>query len=476
VKKLLLFVLLCSCFSLFAYGQDQAGESTVDSGEAAGGVEDTASERRSSRAAFFSGEGAALSTGKRESRRYFELEIADFSLGLNGIGLGKFLDGSFLDFGDLNVDGMPGFKGGVRLFANPVKFRVSIGNTFNLDFFTGAQTDIFVNLPKKTTDSLSRLMEISNEKPPGYNGGTPTSGEESKYENELDNYINSLTGVDATMSAGAGAFIELGMGGSKTLLNDRLWVRVAPSLFFTLLYMKNDEVRLTGYENKQNKKYGLRGEGEMTLYSAWDLSEEVNPFASPGVDLTLEACYALWSVLDAGISVSHIPIVPSTLRHSKSLDMSKITMTVDGDLKKVAQNPNKTVDFNVPELDSIFEDGQDDNKKVTRPVRFDFYTLYKPFKSPILVIRPNVGATLNTLAGTSMFNWGVNIQFNAPLIFSAFIGTGLTEGTWSNRAGIGLDFRAFEFDIGAGLAAPTFAESFSIKRGFEVAIGFKAGF
>jgi hypothetical protein len=214
----------------------------------------------------------------------------------------------------------------------------------------------------------------------------------------------------------------------------------------------------------------------MKLYSAWDLDEDVNPFASPGVDLTLEARYALWSVLDIGLSVSHIPIVPSTLSHSTTIEAEKISMTVDGDLEKIINDPNSAVDFNIPDTDSLLKNSESESEKVIRPVRFDFYALYKPFKSPVLILWPNIGATVNSAAGASLFNWGITVEYNAPIIFSAYIGTGLTEGLWANRLGIALDFRVFEVDLGAALAGADFVGSFSPKNGIMAAVGFKFGF
>jgi hypothetical protein len=439
-------------------------------------AEDTKSEKRRRLAAFFRGEGAALSSGKRDSRRYFEIGLLDLNLGLGGIGIDKFFDGDFFDFDSLDMERASGFTGDIRLFTNPVYFKVSVKDVFVLDFFTGAEMNVYVNLPKNTIETLDGIMKKANEPPPTYTGGTPTQEQITEYQKQLAAYIDGLAGADATMTAGAGAFIELGIGGSKTVLNDRLWIRAAPALFFTLLHMKNNNVKLTGYKNDAAKKYGLQGSGSMKLYSAWDLDNEANPFASPGVDLTLEASYALWSVLDAGITVSHIPIIPSTLTHSKSLDASKITMTVDGDLEKIINSPDSAADFNVPDLYSIFEDSNDESERVIRPVRFDFYTLYKPFKSPVLIVKPNIGATLNTAVGDAMLNWGINIRYNAPVIFSIFIGTGLIEGMWTNSAGMSLDFRVFEVDLGAALAASDFAGSFSPKNGLMAAIGFKIGF
>jgi hypothetical protein len=461
---------------------DRAREAASDGDEAPAEAEtaenDAQSEKRLKRAAFLKGEGAALSTGQRASRRYFEIGLLDLNLSLAGLDMTKFFTGDILNFGNLDVEQISGFTGDIRLFTNPLYVKIPIKNVFTLDFFTGAQMNVYLNLPKKTIDSLNDIMDIANAERPDIPSMSDPSDIEAAikaYQTKLENYVGKLAGIDAGMTAGAGVFIELGAGGSKTFFNDRLWIRAAPSMFFTLLHMKNNDISLKGYSDQTNNKYGLSGSGSMKLYSAWDLDDDVNPFASPGFDLTLEARYALWSVLDLGLNVSHIPIAPSKLTHSKSINAEDISMTVDASPEKIMSDPESAIDFNIPELDSLLEDSESENEKVRRPVRFDFYMMYKPFKSPILVVRPNIGATINSAAGAGLLNWGINIEFNAPVIFSASIGTGLTEGLWANRVGISLDFRVFEVDLAAALAGADFAGSFSPKNGMIAAIGFKVG-
>jgi hypothetical protein len=460
--------------------EDAAAEDVTAAEDAAAedaAAEEARAERKRRWDAFFKGEGANLSTGKRELRRYFELGLLNLDLGVAGLDFSKFMKGSFFDFGNLDVENLSSFTSDIRLFTNPVYFKISVGNAFTLDFFTGAQMNMYVNLPEKTINSLKGLMDFANIDRPTedeFNNNPPVAAAKlMAYQQKLGNYVKNL---DASLTAGVGAFIELGAGFSKTILSDRLWFRAAPSLFFTLLHMKNNSIGLKGDADIVNQKYGLKGTGWMKLYSAWDLDEDVNPFASPGVDLTLEARYALWSVLDLGLNVSHIPIIPSTLTHSKEIDVSSVSMTVDASHDALMNDPESAINFNVPELDDLLKDGPNENKIVLRPVRFDFYTLYKPFKSPIFIVKPSIGATVNSAAGAGLFNWGLGLEFNLPIIFSAYIATGLTEGLWANRAGIALDFRLFAIELGAAIAAPDFVGSFSSKNGLMVALCLKAGF
>ncbi|MDR2659535.1 MAG: hypothetical protein LBC27_06050 [Spirochaetaceae bacterium] len=477
MKKVCFIFLISFCSLFFLYAQNDevngeespaqpetqtTGEEPEPISELAEETEDDADKKEAPAKrpfklpSWMTSEGASLSTGRQETRKTFELGIADITLltSLKGFNLFEIDSWSGFDPAD-----MKDFNMDIAFFVNPIYFRLPVKNVFVFDFFTGTDITARVNLPEKTISTLKKIRELAS-------GDTPDS------ISELQNYINWLKNneINNGMAAGVNAFLEMGIGASKTILNDRLWLRAAPSVFFTLFYMKHKEISLNGYNNSDNTQFGLEGNGSIDLYSAWDLDRTVNPFNSPGVDITLEALYAVWPVLDAGLSISHIPLVPSTLNYRMSLDVSDISMYVD------TTDPSSMIQFNMPDVDKMIMSSDNENKQIFRPVRFDLYALAKPFKSPVLIIRPNIGATVNTaFSDSAFFNWGLNIQFNAPKIFSAFIGTGLTEDVWAQRLGLSFNLRFFELDLGAALAGSSFVESWS-GQGFIVSIGLKAGF
>ncbi|MDR1363228.1 MAG: hypothetical protein LBJ35_04185 [Spirochaetaceae bacterium] len=472
MRKILLVFLVNICFLSFLYGQsneDDGGDvydtSASDTpiepdteAESAGQNDEeySAAAASSKLPLWMTSEGATLDTGRRESRKRFEIGVADIAISnvLNGVDLFSLLGGSDSD-GGFNPEKMNSLSVDLDVFVNPLYAKFPINDTFTLDVFTGADVAVRMNLPEKTLKALKDIKNLA----------------ENQDISDLQNYVANLQKIDSGISAGAGVFVELGAGGAKTLMNGRLWVRVAPSLYFTMLYMKHSKISLKGYSNNNNE-FGLEGEGAMHLYSAWDLDSggSDNPFSSPGLDFTLEALYAVWPVLDAGLSVSHIPLIPSTLKHRMTIDGSGLSMYVD------TNDPDSLMKFNMPDLDNMMSGGDGESKTVSRPARFDFYAFVKPFKSPVFIIRPCIGATVNTVfSDTALFNWGLKFQYNAPRIFSAFVSSGLTEGVWEQRVGISLDARAIELSLSAGLAGSSFAESWGGK-GYAVAVGLKTGF
>jgi hypothetical protein len=488
----------------------------------------------------------ALSTGKRESRKYFEMGLLD--LDLSGALGGMTIDGvmelmnSSSDVADTdsaeegssitNASNMPdltaienGLKVDLDLFTHPVYVKIPFKDVFTLDLFTGADVKAALGMPKDTAKTLktimSKLKDLKLDPPPAsLYSSIPTSEAEVAERFEMAKaYQKTMQGVlevikeatsediDKGIEASASLFAEAGIGGSKTLLNDRLWIRAAPSVFFTILYMEQGSAGLDGDPGVSDPgKYGLKTTSSgLDMYSAWNLTDgPVAPFASPGFDLTLEAAYALFSMLDIGVAVSHIPIAPSTLRYKTSInvtgenaisfktpDLREVetlvyrnvdTFTDAMDLVQEANDIDiealsEDIELSYPEnITDAFSTTDGESKKVKRPTRFDVYGIFKPFRTPILVLRPNVGATVHTVSNGDdpLFNWGLSIQFNAPKVFSASIGTGVTEGVFANRLGLAFDLRAFELDLGAGLTGTTYKESFS-GNGLAAMVGIKFG-
>lgn len=414
-----------------------------------------------------------LSTGGRDSRPLFELGLLDISLtgAVSGMGI---LDAPKLlgTSGPINATGLDLLKADIGLFARPVYARFPIEDLFVLDVFTGLEAKVRANMTAETVNALYTVNSLVTVAVAAilniYDGNY-----EKAVQDIYDYLADGVSNVDGEVTAGGSVFAELGFGGSKTLPGGRLWVRAAPSLFFTILSMKEGTARIKGLNKRPGTDYLLKGDGAVDMYTAWDFGGggSVNPFASPGLDITLESRLAILPELDAGLSVFHIPLVPSLMRHKTVIDATKmdIPISLDGITDMIM-----TGEFPSLSLSGMFVHGMGAHEWVMRPVRFDAYALIKPFRAPLLVVRPSAGASVNTAFAPAMFNASLGVQFNTPGIFSASVGTALTEGVYTQSFGAAFDFGAFAFDLGLGLSGLTFADSWRVK-GMSAAIGFKFG-
>ncbi|GHV80606.1 hypothetical protein AGMMS49944_23970 [Spirochaetia bacterium] len=262
-------------------------------------------------------------------------------------------------------------------------------------------------------------------------------------------------------------FAEAGLSWHGTLLEDKLRISAASAYYVPLIYVP-----------KSNLAYKLETRVDGSLYvgvvGAMDLYTVLNNPSSigGGGDLSLTGEYALFPIIDVGSTISHIPIVPAVLTNGKKF-------TVTGD---IINTPSLLSD-GIGETKFGGEEGESiPDRMVVRPMRFDFYVLYRPFRKDVLTIKPSIGYTVLNPSEETYFNGVLEIQlhagkFNAAMpgyIFFLYLNTGVEEGYWRHRLGFALNFRAVELDFEAGLRSQDYLKSYQAS-GVEIAFGMKFG-
>ncbi|MDR2468147.1 MAG: hypothetical protein LBD22_04210 [Spirochaetaceae bacterium] len=409
---------------------------------------------------FISTEGADLSTGYRR-QRLFEIGFAETQLGLSNswFAFGEVLDlftgfsedfniNQFLSKGELAVE--------TAIYSKPVSAKFRIGSLFTMDLGIGMEANLFFNTSKATIDSLSSMLNLTK-----LDRNDTTA---------LANAFNSLN-VQGDFYAAGSAFMFLNIGAEKSFLNKKLLVRAAPSVYVPVFYMPQTDVHLNT-DRSDPAWLSLIGKESA---GAWLFSSEN---MTAGMDLSLETRYAVWPILDAGATIDNIPMVPATMRNKKTYEID-----IDYQLPNIPyilDNQGMYPDL-MDKLDDIsmkfdFNETNSANtpRKVLRPTRLGFYAIIKPFKSRFLLIRPDLGCSLNTAADFSYFNWGLRGELNLPVL-SVSGGTRLFESVWSQYITLVLDTRIFEFSLGVALRGPTFVSSWT-ARGVGLSLGFKFGF
>jgi hypothetical protein len=132
-------------------------------------------------------------------------------------------------------------------------------------------------------------------------------------------------------------------------------------------------------------------------------------------------------------------------------------------------------DPEIPEID-FDQSYYKSSLKVFRLLRFDVYVRYKPFNSEFLVLRPNIGFSVNINKGNSegYFNTGLEALFHPFDMLTIYIGSGYKESIWMHKAGLNINLRAFELDLEGALRNQDLAGAF-LGRGFNFNLGLRFG-
>ncbi|MDR0636284.1 MAG: hypothetical protein LBF87_04325 [Treponema sp.] len=270
------------------------------------------------------------------------------------------------------------------------------------------------------------------------------------------------------VSVAGGIFMETGLRGFLHL--DRWTFTASPAAFVPLVYIPKSTLK---YSLNTSNNFKLSVDGKIDVYTPFSLKEgdyaQIADMSHAGFDLTIGAEYGLFDWLYVGGTANNIPIIPSTLTHR---------MTIKADDLSIGLGDNPLSD---PKMETNMEVGDpeyvtDANQSVSRPLTFDVYAKWQVLDMRFLkfVLKPNIGFTALTASGDPNFNWG--IQADTSLLFLSFqLGTGLNQGVWKHRAGIGINLRILEILAEASLQSTDFLGSFNAS-GLGIGVGFRFGF
>jgi hypothetical protein len=334
------------------------------------------------------------------------------------------------------------YAGGNVAFSTFINFNVI--KNWDFGFFAGVQADGFMGGPKEFTE----LLRQGN--------------------------LQSKS-VDLSLSMGASAFIDAGLR-LETRVN-KLRLSFKPAAFSPVFYVPPPTMKLK--LTMDGSGMDMEGKLDLDVYSALDMENlfqgnivDALPDTIPlGFDIALEGAYSLLPILDVGLNISNVPLVPAQLhyRMSQSFKMEGAWNDLYNDLS--------TGNLAMP--DPVSDQSFENNASfwVFRPLRFDFFADIRPVEVDLFVIRPHVGFSVLTMHGydKACFNLGADMQINLVNVFSLSLASGYRERLWRHALGFRLNFRALELDAELSLRGPDIASSFK-ARGLGASLGLRLGF
>jgi len=262
-----------------------------------------------------------------------------------------------------------------------------------------------------------------------------------------------------TISASGGFYADAGL--SVSAKYNKLKIGVRPALYTPLLFIPKSGITYHLRAEKTEPLY-LDAGGEIIMYSPL-MEDDGLQFGS---DLSLEGEYALFTFLDVGGSLSHIPLSAARLENGMRFTLNRDKFNYQASLNFDSKD--------APELAFTHDDNYKNLIKVYRPLSFDVYARYKPSRFEFLSIKPNMGFSVDINEQEGYFNAGVEGQVHLKDMFSAHLGTGYKETIWKHRLGFALNLRAFELDIEGSLRSQNFIGSWT-GQGFGLDIGMRFG-
>lgn len=295
----------------------------------------------------------------------------------------------------------------------------------------------------------------------------------------LENITTTEDMFDINMRIGGSAFLDTGI--TTGFRMGKLILKISPSYYLPVIYIPYTSASFTAFYDA-NGNIDAHGKALLKVYSVFPLEEisSLNKFlettslstvlSQGGLDFTLEATYSLFSVLDVGLSLSHIPIVPaimhSAFAYSAFLDFSlKPLLTrliTDGELDPAGLSY---------ELDATAG-----TLTLMRPIRLSLFAEWRVFNSDILIVSPTIEFRFDDKASQREFGVGYRLEVESNIgFFNPSFATSYIDEIFAQALGISLNFRVFDLDLLVSMQSQNFSKSFA-GAGFGAGIGITIGY
>jgi hypothetical protein len=216
---------------------------------------------------------------------------------------------------------------------------------------------------------------------------------------------------------------------TENFILPKLYVKFTGGHFIPVFYIPNSGVDV--YIDTRGNGTVLGVDGSINGYTAiaFDSNNKPTGLSSyGGFDISAQAEYNFFSMLDVGITIDNIPLVPAHMTTVMTMNMSQDILNTSDLLHGGGMGG----------FDSLFDNikpefANNGDKWVTRPMRWDVYALYRPLLTDFLVLRPHIGFTSLTPAEVGYFNFGVEASLNVGDWFTFAYYTGGYDGICRNR-------------------------------------------
>jgi hypothetical protein len=376
-----------------------------------------------------------------------------------------------------------GFNGGVGFANNYIgateffKETIEIDLTkeakpFYIDF--SADFDFFINLNIRDQMGFGVFTDVD------VLGQFSLSEDIQKFlqKNEPD------TTYEGDIGIGASAFLEMGAHGYFSLKRFRIAVR--PAYYLPLAYMKPD----AHYSLRTGSAGNVYADFEysVAVYTPFEMGDAGDSLADildntkiglanltgrGGVDITAGVDYPLLPKLTVGATITHLPLFPALLTNKAVISGHKQIDSEDmlddlingGNLEDLLKD--KTVETSHGDL------------QVFRPFKFGINAVYTPFNFKLwsLALIPQIGYAYNAIyvkphsfEGSIAARLGFFNFLRSNAIVGLTVRSGYEDKMFKQEAGLTLNFRAVQFDLGVVSQSENIGKSFT-GAGLAVNVG-----
>ncbi|MDR2601576.1 MAG: hypothetical protein LBC53_03885 [Spirochaetaceae bacterium] len=262
--------------------------------------------------------------------------------------------------------------------------------------------------------------------------------------------------IEPAIQVSGAIFVEfLSFGWERKIFGD-YFISVKPAWYLPLVYIPKSVQKI---KISAEDSFILELQGSVKAYVPFSFVNGFEITNYGGVDLDLCVERSVFNILDVGLDLRNLPLMPSVLSNVGEAG-------IEGVVLDASNSVFEGININIPELEQFYRTS---NFWVFRPIRTDIYALYRPFGRDSLVFRPNAGITFLNPSEELFVNLGLSVSFQPVYWFTATFFTGMEEKLGKNEIGLSFSWRNFGFWLKVDMRSQDYFRAWTLKgAGFSV--------
>jgi hypothetical protein len=268
--------------------------------------------------------------------------------------------------------------------------------------------------------------------------------------------------IEPAITVSGAVFVELAALEWKRRIFGQYFVTVQPAWYIPLVYIPKSAQKI---KIAADSHFAVDMEGGVNMYIPFSFTNGFEITNLGGVDVNFTIERPIFSILDAGLELTHLPLMPSVLSNAGQIGM-------EGKILDSRTSFTEGLSIKIPELEQFYSVR---NFWVFRPVGTELYALYRPFGRDSLFLRPNIGLTFLNPDEQLHFNFGLKASATPVSFFTFTFFTGMQDHMAKNIFSFLFHWYRFGFYLKLDLRSQDYLRSWTMK-GAGISAGWYFGY
>ena len=268
--------------------------------------------------------------------------------------------------------------------------------------------------------------------------------------------------IEPAITVSGAVFVELAALEWKRRIFGDNYITIKPAWYIPLVYIPKSVQKI---KVAADDHFSVDMEGGVNMYIPFDFTNGFEITNLGGLDVSLSIERPIFGILDAGLELTRLPLMPSVLSNAGQIGM-------EGNVLDTRTSLTDGLSIKIPEMEQFYSVK---NFWVFRPIGTELYALYRPFGRDSFFLRPNIGLSFLNPDEELHFNFGLETSVTPASFFTFKFFTGIQDRIAKNVFSFLFHWYRGGFWLKLDLRSQDYLRSWTMK-GMGVSLGWYGGY